>query len=236
MKEKIYTIPVNEAFDKKDGCPFCTLYRLLQENEVEGILGPAMMEPDIRIQTNREGFCGRHYSMMLQKKRRLQLGLILESHLAEVKKGQKSGGFLSLKGVGTEQMNRLQALEDGCYVCRRIDESFSKMLACAAQLWQQEREFREKTAAQPYFCLPHYRAFVKSAREQQDKKTFSSFWEAVSGQMAQVLEKLEGDVSWFCKKFDYRYDEEPWYDAKDSLERAVKILSGEQEREETQSH
>ena len=42
--EQIYTIPVNEAFeasasDASCGCPLCTLYRKLEENELELILG-----------------------------------------------------------------------------------------------------------------------------------------------------------------------------------------------------
>ena len=38
------------------------------------------------------------------------------------------------------------------------------------------------------------------------------------------MDKLKEDVSWFCKKFDYRYDKEPWYDSKDAVERAMKFL------------
>ena len=38
------------------------------------------------------------------------------------------------------------------------------------------------------------------------------------------MEELSGDVSWFCKKFDYRYNDEPWYNSKDSVERAMKFL------------
>ena len=57
MEEKIYTIPVNEAFDKKCGCPFCTLFSELEQTELESILGAAMMEPDTRIETNKKGFC-----------------------------------------------------------------------------------------------------------------------------------------------------------------------------------
>ena len=69
MLEKIYTIPVNEAFDQcrgneAEGCPFCKLYRRLENDEIEIILGASMMEPDIRIQTNRLGFCGRHFDIM----------------------------------------------------------------------------------------------------------------------------------------------------------------------------
>ena len=55
--ERIYTIPVNEAFDASMadpacGCPICALYRKLEENELDLILGGSMMEPDVRIRTN----------------------------------------------------------------------------------------------------------------------------------------------------------------------------------------
>ena len=58
MAESIYKIPVSEAFDasleRKKECPFCRLYDILEENELEIILGGAMMEPDIRIRTNKQ--------------------------------------------------------------------------------------------------------------------------------------------------------------------------------------
>ena len=38
------------------------------------------------------------------------------------------------------------------------------------------------------------------------------------------MDSLTEDVSWFCKKFDYRYDEEPWYNSKDAVERAIRFL------------
>ena len=65
--EQIYTIPVNEAFeasaaDASCGCAFCALYRKLEENELDLILGASMMEPDVRIKTNDEGFCKTHRS------------------------------------------------------------------------------------------------------------------------------------------------------------------------------
>ena len=56
MKETIYTIPINEAFEAKCGCPLCTLRRKLERDSVEYIMGAAMMEPDVRIETNKRGF------------------------------------------------------------------------------------------------------------------------------------------------------------------------------------
>ena len=89
--EQIYTIPVNEAFDASAenascGCPMCALYRKLEENELDLILGASMMEPDVRIKTNRKGFCRTHYDMMFVRKNRLGMALTLESHLNELKK------------------------------------------------------------------------------------------------------------------------------------------------------
>ena len=71
--EQIYTIPVNEAFeasaaDPSCGCAFCAMYNKLEENELELILGASMMEPDIRIKTNKQGFCRTHYDMMFVRK------------------------------------------------------------------------------------------------------------------------------------------------------------------------
>ena len=65
MQEKIYTIPVTEAFSKKSGCPFCALKNKLEDDERELIMGASMMEPDIRIKTNALGFCKRHFDKML---------------------------------------------------------------------------------------------------------------------------------------------------------------------------
>ena len=111
--------------------------------------------------------------------------------------------------------------------CRRIDFNFGHMIETAVILWESDPDFIPKLKAQPYFCLPHYRAFIAQARRSMNKKTFASFWEQVSGIENAYLEKLGGDVSWFCKKFDYRYNDEPWYDSKDAVERAMKFLSGD---------
>ena len=76
--ETIYTIPVNEAFEKvhEEGfctCPFCLMYNRLEDNELDLILGASMMEPDVRIKTNEQGFCSPHFKKMLAGKNRLGL-------------------------------------------------------------------------------------------------------------------------------------------------------------------
>lgn len=230
--EKIYTIPVNEAFeasrdDHACGCPFCVLYNKLEENELDLILGASMMEPDVRIKTNKQGFCKTHYDMMFTRKNRLGMALMLESHLNELREDTDGKGFAALKGVGVEPMKRLAELEGDCYVCGRIEFSFEKMMETAVLLWEQDPEFKKKLSAQPYICLPHYRMFVEYGRRGLNKKMFADFYKEVSGVVNTYFDSLREDVSWFCKKFDYRYDAEPWGNAKDAVERAIKFTSGD---------
>ena len=228
--EQIYTIPVNEAFDltlekPECGCPFCVLYRKLQNDEIDIILGASMMEPDIRIKTNEQGFCSSHYGMMLGKKRMLGMGLMMESHLAEVKK--RLDGPLILGNKRQAALNSLLELEGDCYVCNRINKNLSAMISTAVYLFESDGIFKEKFKKAPYFCLPHYRAMMDYASKKMGKRQFAELYDTAKAIEDKYLETISGDVSWFCKKFDYRYDDEPWYNSKDSVARAIKFLSGD---------
>ena len=223
--EQIYTIPVNEAFDAADGCPFCALWRKLEENELDLILGASMMEPDVRIKTNKLGFCRTHYDMMFVRKNRLGMALTLESHLNELKGDIAAGGLGGmLGGPGAKPMKRIEALEGDCYVCGRINYHFDHMIETAVLLWEQDENFAPKLQKQPYFCLPHYRRLLEYARTRLPKKQQGEFVKQASAVVEGYLEELSADVSWFCKKFDYRYEDEPWGNSKDAVERAIKFL------------
>ena len=45
MREDICSIPVNEVFEPKDGCPFCRMRDMLEDRMATYITGAAMMEP-----------------------------------------------------------------------------------------------------------------------------------------------------------------------------------------------
>ena len=232
--ETIYTIPVNEAFEKVTGeggkctCPFCLMYNRLEDNELDLILGASMMEPDVRQETNELGFCTTHLSEMFKRGKKLPLALLLESHLnfysAYIDNAQGSL-FTGMKANST--IRELSELSSSCYVCGRIENNFSRMIETAALLWQNDDKFREKVASAPYFCLPHYSRFIKAAKERLEKKEFAEFYKAVSTVETKYYNTLCEDVSWFCKKFDYRYENEPWGNAKDAPERAEKFLGGD---------
>lgn len=231
--EQIYTIPVNEAFEAsireseegKHVCPFCRLYKKLECDETELILGASMMEPDVRIKTNKMGFCKEHLGILFTMGKRLPLALMLESHLDHIAEQMKVG-ILPAKS-GASAAKSLREISDGCYICDRIERNFSMMIECAALLWQRDPAFRAKTASEHHFCLDHFVKFLAAAQARLSKKEFAEFYKTVGAAEAEYIRSLGDDVSKFCRKFDYRYADEPWDGAKDAPERTAAFLGGD---------
>ncbi len=228
--EQIYTIPVNEAFEKgaensQRGCPFCRLWRTLELNELDLILGASMMEPDVRKKTNEKGFCPDHYGKMMKRGKRLPLSLILQSHLPEIDSCLKKPG-IAPSLAGGDSAKGIKKISESCYICERAEANFSKMIETAALLWETDPDFRYKCATQPYFCLPHFSRFLSVAKGQMKSKTFGEFYKAVYKKESAVLDSLQDKIDRFAKSFDYRYAKEPWDDAKKAIEDTIPVLCG----------
>ena len=145
MRQDICTIPISEVFEVNDGCPICRMREIIEKRIVEYIMGAAMMEPDVRIETNKYGFCERHFDMMLNTRGRLQLALILESHVAEIGKNifeKKLFNSASKKG------DKAQKLSNSCFVCNKVDWGFENMIRTIFLSFENDREFRDMFESQ----------------------------------------------------------------------------------------
>ena len=71
MKEQLYTIPVNDAFAVDCECPVCSMYDSLERDAIEFTMGPSYMEDDIRMETNKIGFCSHHVKQLYKHQNRL---------------------------------------------------------------------------------------------------------------------------------------------------------------------
>ena len=84
MPEILYEIPVNDIFDRPCECPVCAMKKKLDDDEVAFAMGPSYMEDDIRLTTDKIGFCAHHMQMMYDFENRLGLGLILNTHMQNI--------------------------------------------------------------------------------------------------------------------------------------------------------
>lgn len=222
MKEDICSIPVNEIFEAHDGCPICRMHETLEDRLLEFIMGPAMMEPDIRTETNQIGFCPDHLVKMLGRKNRLGLTLMLETRLKTIEETLFKPSRFSRKS----KSEKAAEAAGSCYVCGRVDKALDAHLVTVFKLWKKEPEFRASVAGQPILCFPHYRLLLSRGAAQLDKRQYPEFEEALSDVMQKGLKALEEDVSGFCKMFDYRNSGAEWGSKKDAPERAVAFLAG----------
>lgn len=227
MAEKIYSIRIREAFSAKCGCPVCALRAQLEEEEADRILGASMMEPDIREETNRRGFCKSHLNQLLSRGSKLPLALTLSTHLVflENRLFAKTTAPLSKTPDGKKLMEAYGEAKKSCYLCARINLFLGRVLENLCYLYETEEAFAGLFAEQEYFCKTHSLKLLETAEKSLDKKKRA----ALAGQLAacnrRYLKTLREDLDWFCKKFDYRYEKEPWKNAKDAPERAAKFLS-----------
>ena len=184
MKETIVTIPINDLFAPKCGCPLCRMEEMLEEQYVTFITGDAMMEPSVRVATNKKGFCHRHFSRMTQLGQKLPNALILETHLEVIR-----DELMPKKLGGKPDKKKLEAIRqtmNSCYVCDRVEADMFHLVATVFAEWSKGGEFRKTYSEQPFICLKHYqfimtaRALTKVSREDDstmrfaDKQAFSA--------------------------------------------------------------
>lgn len=217
MAEKIYSIKINEAFSKKCGCPLCSLQSLLEGEEIERILGAAMMEPDTRKETNRKGFCKKHLGILSQSGNKLPMALMLSTHIEELE------DRLFKKDIKRNSAAYGETRKS-CYVCGRMNLFMHRVLDNICYLYSSDEAFRKLFAEQEYFCETHSARLLEMAEKALGKKERAAFNDALNQCNRTYLETLKEDLDWFCKKFDYRYAKEDWKNSKDSIERTVKYL------------
>lgn len=231
MKEKLYTIPVNDAFDSDCECPICFMRKSLETNAIEFTMGPSYMEDDIREATSRMGFCGKHLGQLYTHQNRLGLALILKTHMDKtIKEVEKYTGakakinvpmLFKKKGENSEVVSYLEQLEETCFVCDKIEGTFDRYIATIFHLYHNEESFQQKFKNSKGFCNGHYKALYSSAPQYLSGEELNGFLKELNLIYLENMKRVRDDVEWFINKFDYRFADEPWKNSKDALPRSM---------------
>lgn len=235
MKEHIYTIPINDAFDKDCECPVCEYIRQEEKNLVEYTLGASMMEPDERIRTNENGFCNLHFSMLLNNENKLSMALVLETHLAEMRKFidvdaqavklQKKSVFKKDSTI-EDAVKRYERISNSCVICDKLENITEKFISNILVLYKKEDEFRAKFKNTKGFCFPHFIKLLACADKVLSGNKLSEFYSVIYDIESNNLSRIQEDITWFTKKFDFRFANEDWKNSKDAVPRTTEKISG----------
>ena len=241
MKEQIYTIPVNEIYDKECACPLCELERRIEKESVEYALGAAMMEPDFRVESNKRGYCNKHYGMMFKKPNKLSLALVLDTHMIEVRKEfekiKKSANALKTAKTGffkksnsSEIAEKLavfaKGVTDDCMVCKKVDFTMERYIDVILYMWSTRDEFKEKFSRSKGFCLKHFQEVCKMIPKALSDADAAKFIPELVEKENILLDALQEDIHKFTLKFDYRNKDMPWGTAQDAPIRTIECLAG----------
>ena len=229
MRESILTIPISEIFEPKTDCPICRMRNMLEQRTVEYIMGAAMMEPDVRIETNRLGFCKTHFEQMQGQKNRLSVALMLQTHLQTLDRDilSKNGLFESKN----TKRKRLCDVNSDCFVCSKVEWGMQRLMVTFFEMYSKSEEFRTLFKEQEMLCMPHYELLLSLAPEKCDKRELKGFETACKELVKKYAEILIADVSKYCSMYDYRNTgaDADWGTSRDSIERAIKFLTSREE-------
>ena len=241
MKETIQTIPVNEAFDSGDECPFCYLEREVERRVIRYVLGngASYMEPDVRAATDNAGFCRGHYQKMYDYGNALGSALMMQTYytgmMEELKKQMddfeipEKRPLLPIRKQKKETklplVEWLQKKQDSCYICGRIEENLKRYYETFFVLIK-EQEFREKVEQSKGFCLCHFAQLLDCAQTNLPNSQREWFYETVMELMKTHINRVKEDIDWFVKKHDYRQTGAPWKNSMDAVPRGIQKLRG----------
>lgn len=240
MKEEIYTIPVMDGFQSDCECPFCAMYRKLESDSIGFVLSPSYMEEDVRGLTNEKGFCKLHMKQLYDRGNSLGLALMLHSHLKhrtaelnqtleQLSTRKSSKGWFSKKAPeGSDPVRTLQQKwQNSCYICDRIEDSFSRFLSTFFHMWKKQPDFRQTVQSARGYCLDHFLMLYASAADYLKGEELDDFRSQLKKQEQDNLVRVADELEWFTLKFDYRYQNEPWKNSKDALPRTILKVNGQ---------
>ena len=216
MREDICTLPVVDIFKEKCGCPICNMEFMLEERITDYILGAAMMEPDIRIKTNEEGFCKNHILKMYQKNAKLQLSLMLSTYINELKTN-----LLKNPKKAAETLN-------GCFICNRIKKGKENMINTLLINFENSSEFRKLAEDSEYFCPKHALELYNKAGKKYMKHYYKDFQKMDIEKAQSKLNSVYKNLLGFSKLYDYNFknDKTLKENYEEGLLKSVEFLTG----------
>ncbi len=241
MAEKLYTIPLNDAVNADDECPFCFIERNVEQSLLDYCLGSAAsyMESDTRDQTDKYGFCREHIRKMYDYGNTLGNGWILKTHYRKVIKEMQdqfkkyAPKKVSLKdkltggaGLSNNVSEWTRERDCSCYICERFKKDYQRYLDAFFYLYSSDDEFKGKVDNGKGFCLHHFGDLCDYGELHLSEKEKKEFYPKMFDLMERNMDRLYEDISWLIEKFDYRNKDADWKNSKDAVARGMQKLRG----------
>ncbi len=232
MKEHLETAPVREAVQGDNTCPICQLRRMIEQQTVERYLGGAVMEPDIRLQTNAVGFCAAHHQRLMAQKDYHGYALMMQTRLRQVSQDiapaiqQLRGGLFERKRLPAARA-RVASATSRCLICENTSRTIDRYLDIFMKLYREDSAFRQDFERCAGFCLSDLPQALDHAQSSLSAEQRRSFCATAAAQLERATQTAQADLDALCSSFHYGSEEKNNPRIHQALERAVNLLRGE---------
>lgn len=237
MKYQIDTAPVWDAYGKDTECPLCAIEAQVTEREIRYFLGESVMEPDQRIEVNRDFFCGEHLRSLYAQANRLGLALMTHTYIKNMLPQLCAADAQAVQAVRKEALlpgalrkktrlavAKLRDMSGKCVLCSRLKANMDRYAYTVLYLYGHDDEFKKTYENSRGFCMKHYADVLDMAAENAPHGEAASFTETTARIQEKNLERLMDEVEDFTRQFDYRNAGRSWGSSKDSVKRSVEKL------------
>jgi len=241
MKEKLYTIPLNDAVNAHDECPFCFIERAVEQDLMDFVLGAgsSYMEADIREMTDKAGFCRMHFKKMFDFENTLGNAWILKTHYMKImnEMHQQFKAFTPPKVSFKDKFLKttqdpnpigvwITEKQDSCYICKQFSNTYQRYLDTFFYMYTRDEDFRNRIKNSKGFCLIHFKDLIETADVKLNDKDKAAFYDMVLPLMEENMKRVAEDVAWMVEKFDYKNADQPWKNSRDAIQRGMQKLKG----------
>jgi len=207
MRFHLDTIPIWEAYKSAPPCPLCHALAGAEERYLDGFLGGSVMEPAMRVETNRKGFCQEHWRALHAQQKVLPVALLLHTNMAEQLKAVEkaidvmaSGGKKSMEQITKAAEN----IAGSCVLCERLAMTLNQYVRTLLYMYDTESDFRAAFAQSSGFCLPHFAAVCRGSETWLRGKRREDFTAVLCTIEKNALKQAAEDVYAFTQMFDYQ--------------------------------
>ncbi|HEY5560859.1 MAG TPA: DUF6062 family protein [Clostridiaceae bacterium] len=232
MSEKIYDIPLWDAFNEDCECPLCVVEKKAEDQFIDALFTEMVM--DVRLAPELVDdyfFCKEHFEKLYRYPDKLGLAIITDRILIQRSERLKNP-TPSLRPKSSFPFKKKASLKvkdstSSCLLCKKLIIDMDNYTKTMIKLWLKEDKFRTKYFTCKGFCLKHYDMlifYIEDMVKNEDKK--DKFMAVTTQLQGDNIDRMHEELLWFINKYDYRYQTEPWKTSKDALIRTLQKLVG----------
>lgn len=236
MKQQIHTFPLWESIESRSECPFCETLEETEESYISGMFRDMTVDKEFVNYLRNNSFCSNHFARLLEYRDKFGLALLLNQLLAFEIADLESASLRSdipqdTKTPFQKLLERFistapakdydRPITDICPLCQYLKERELDFMTTLIELWKEDLHFRALYYDSKGFCLQHFHSTTALAPQILEGQELDNFLDTSFRIQFESMKQLNEDLSWFIKKFNYQYANEPWKNSKDSLARSI---------------